>query len=266
MRVAQKGNKIKPIVEGLQEVVGFLNAIGGDTTPSQWAKYLNAFLKKNGTIFPFYSLVTNIQTGRGRNVPALTLEEAKELRWWLNNDLRFVRSEKPIAMPFEGLVYRLKELKFELGWQCDAAPQGFKRFNTSQAIVKIRWGDGTIGRWATISWPITKTPKDHFYAILGKALETGDLTRLKVCRQCGKYLVALKDRKRGFCLGTKCKQAFHNGQRRKVGYYKDRRQDQRKDALKKARKLKREGAGFKKIQAETNLPDREVTRVLEEEG
>jgi hypothetical protein len=273
MRVTKTGNQPKPIVEGLQEVVEFLNAIDSDTTTSQWEKYLNAFLKKNGPISPFFSVATDIQTGRGRNAPRLSLEEWKQLRWWMNNDLGFVRAEKPFAMPFEALVYRLNELKFQLGWQCDAAPQRFKRFNSSQAIVKIRWGDGTTGRWATISWPITKTPKDHFYAILGKALETGDLTRLKVCRQCGKYLVTVKDRKRDFCEGTTCKDDFHSGQRKKVGYYTDRRQAQRKDAIKKARQLLAAGRAqriprrtlFEQIEKATRLPQREVDKIFGED-
>jgi hypothetical protein len=95
---------VSPTPDGLQEVVRFLNAIGPETTDSQWKTFLNAFLKKNGPIFPFYSPATNIQTGRGRNAPALSLEEAKQLRWWMNTDLGCVRTEKPIAMPFEGLV------------------------------------------------------------------------------------------------------------------------------------------------------------------
>ena len=56
-----------PTPDGLQEVVRFLNAIGPETTDSQWKTFLNAFLKKNGPIFAFYSLATDIQTGRGRN-------------------------------------------------------------------------------------------------------------------------------------------------------------------------------------------------------
>lgn len=269
MRVAQTG-RTSPIVEGLQEIVGFLNAIDSKTTESQWNNYLNLFLKQNGPIFPFYSLATNIQTGRGRNVPTLNLDEAKELRWWMNNDLGFVRAEYPLAMPFEALVYRLNELKFELGWQCEASPQIFKRFNTSQAIVKMRRGDGTTGRWATISWPITKTPKDHFYAILGKALETGDLTRLKVCRHCGKYLLAVKDCKRDFCEGTKCKDVFHSLQRGRIDYYKDRRKKERKAAIKKASQLLATGRArkvpdhilFEEIKAKTAVPRKELGRVF----
>jgi hypothetical protein len=37
--------------------------------------------------------------------------------------------------------------------------------------------------------------------------------RLKLCRQCGKYLVAVKDRKRDFCDGTTCNDDLHTGQR-----------------------------------------------------
>jgi hypothetical protein len=37
--------------------------------------------------------------------------------------------------------------------------------------------------------------------------------RLKLCRQCGRYLVAVKDRKRDFCEGTTCNDDLHTGQR-----------------------------------------------------
>lgn len=270
MRVAQTG-KTKSIVEGLQRIVGFMNAVGSETTENQWGEYLNVFLKKNGPIMPFYSMATNIQTGRGRIVPELSLEAAQQLRWWMHNDLGFVRAEEPMAMPFEALVERLNELKLELVWQCDAAPESFKRFDPSQVIVKIRRDDGTIERWATISWPLTKTPKDHFYAILGKALETGDLTRLKVCRHCGQYLLAVKDRKRAFCPGGKCKDAFHAQERGEDGYYVRRREKQRKAAVKRAGQLGALGRArkvphrilFEQIKQDTALPPRVVKQILD---
>lgn len=265
MRVARTEDKAKPIVEGLQEVAGFLNAVSAETTQHHWRHYLKTWLKQHGPIFPFFSLATNLLTRRRRTVPALTLEAAKDLRWWMHNDLGFVRSAKPLARPFEALVYRLNELKLEMGWQSDAVTQDFKRFNPSQAIVNIRWDDGTVGRWATISWPITKTPKDHFYAILGKALETGDLTRLKVCRWCKKYIVAVKDRKLDFCPGTTCKDSFHNHEKGDTGYHKERRRKRREQQLQDARKLVKTGAPFAKITAATGLPQRAIERLLEED-
>ena len=272
MRV--KKTKPKAIVDGLMQAVEFLNAIGAETTDEQWRAFLEAILKKNRPFGPFNSLATNILTGGGRDVPTLRLEEAKQLRWWMNNDLGFVRAKKPVAKPFEGLVYRLNKLKQEMRWQCDAAPESFKRFNPSQAIVKIRWADGTVGRWATISWPMIKTPEDYFYSILGKALETGDVTRLKICRECGKFFVAVKDRKRGFCEGTTCKDDFHNRQKGRDDYYKNRRQKERKKAHKAASKLLVAGRAekihhrtlFERIKEKTKLPAREIEKIFARES
>jgi hypothetical protein len=257
MRMARTVEETRPIIQGLQFVADFLNAIGQDTTARQWKAFLKP--KMVDCTGPFIGWTTNIKTGRTKAVPRMDLEEAKNLRRSINSDLGFVRSDKELKEPFSAIVCRLNALKLETRWQCFPLDTNAK-WSHSQAIIKIRWNDGTTGRWTAQSWPMTNTPKDYFYTVLGKGLETGDLTRFKVCRQCGKYFVAVKDRKKAFCQGTKCREAFHARQRREDGYYTKRRQKRRKEAIRSASRLidvlqlKHSDASINKLQKETGLP------------
>lgn len=264
MRMAKLDEAVKPIVQGLQPVAEFLNAVGPDMTRDHWRAYLKAFLKTHGTRGPFIAFV-----GAGRLRATVTLRQAKEVRQLIVSDLRYLHFDREriptTESPFGPLTLRLTE-QFNAGsWHCAALGTG--KAEPGQAILRLKRQYAGIERWAASFAPfrVTRTLKENFYAILGRALLTGDITRLKVCLQCGKYFVAVKDRKREFC-SAKCKDDFHARQRREDGYYTKRRQDERQEAIKKARQLKREGAGFRKIKEDTDLPDREVTRVLEEEA
>lgn len=265
MRVAKLDEAAKPIVQALKPVAEFLNAVGPEMTRDQWRAYLKTFLKTHGPRGPFIALV-----GDGRLKAVVTLRQAKEVRQFIYSDLRYLRLDKEgirtEESPFGSLTLRLNELSTNGSWCCRAL--GKARAEPGQAILTLKRQGAGLERWAATFAPFRETPtlKETFYAILGRALLSGTLTRLKVCRQCAQYFVAVKDRKRDFCPGETCKRNFHRHKRERTDYYRKRRQDEREAATREARQLKREGAGFRKIKENTNLPDREVNRVLEEEA
>jgi hypothetical protein len=213
----------------------------------------------------------------GRIVASVTLRNAKEVRQFIVSDLRYLHFDRErirtAEAPFGPLLIRLSEQATVGQWQCVKLGRG--KAEPGQAILKLKRQGGITERWTTTFLPFgdVRTLKEKFYAILGRALLTGTLTRLKLCRQCGRYLVAVKDLKREFCEGTTCKDYFHSGQKKKVGYYTDRRKTQRKDAIKKARQLLAAGraqkiprrALFEQIEAATKLPYRVVEKVFEDE-
>ena len=118
----------------------------------------------------------------------------------------------------------------------------------------MRWDDGTVGRWVVQSWTATKTLTDHFYAILGKGLETCALRRLKVCRECEKYIV-VADVKRRFC-STKCHDEYHNRET-----HAENRQHRKELAIKEARRLVKAGKSTDEIRNKTGLPRRVVEQI-----
>lgn len=230
MRGTRSRGQGRPIIEGLQMIADFLNSVGSDTTEEEWMRACPVLQRKVGQM----TIATATDTGLSREVLWATLAEARNLRWWLNNDLCFARGVGLEKNPFQALVYRLNECKFEMGWQCDPVAKGVQPFHSQQAVVAIRQDKQTLGRWAAVSWPITRTMKEWCYAILGKALETGDILRLKTCRQCAKYFVVVKDAKLVFCAPA-CKRTYHQQDRAMTGYYQDRRRRKRKQDLATAR-------------------------------
>ncbi len=217
MRVVRDAHEPKSIVQGLHLLKDFLNAVGPRTTKTEWKAFLKRIEANRGGSL-FFVFVTNTKTGHTKRVPDITLEEAKEIRWWINNDLRFLRTDKELEMPFDPLIFRLSELKLETGWQCFPFT-GSSKPRPGQAILTNRWRNGSKGRWTAQSWPVTRTVRDSLYAILGGALVSGTLTRLKVCRECGKYLVVAHG-KRDFCPNTKCKDTFYNREKSQKAYFK----------------------------------------------
>jgi hypothetical protein len=85
-------------------------------------------------------------------------------------------------------------------------------------------GDGR--RWVTTPWPIARNTKELLYTVLAGALIYGTLDRLKVCRECKKYMV-VKDLKRQFCEGSKCKDEYFNRQKLEDGTFQTARRKRR---------------------------------------
>lgn len=274
MRVARQLDESKTLIGRLQFIAEFLNAVRPETTPSQWREYLKEYLryyrKKHVPLGPLIAFGTT-----GQRKASVTLRKAKEVRQFIASDLHYLhfdREQIPTPeTPFGPLTIRLNE-HFKAGsWHC--AVLGTSKAEPGQAILTLKRHDGTQERWATTFVPFrcTRTFEESLYAILGRALLTGTLGRLKVCRQCGKYLVAVKDRKRDFCEGTTCKQDFHNHERGGTTYYKDHRQKQRKKAIEKGSQLYATGRArkvpdhslFEQIVEKTGLPRREVDKIFE---
>lgn len=232
MRVAQKDEMVKPIVQALKPIAEFLNGVGAKTTPSEWRGFLQTYLK---TRMEDGLIGLMVWVGPGRFKATITLRQAKEVRQCIVSDLRYLDFDREhrttTEAPFGPLTLRLSEVFTAGSWHCAAL--GTQKAEPGQAILTLKRQNGEKERWAATFLPFreVRTLKEKFYAILGRTLLTGDLTRLKICRQCGKYFVALKDRKRDFCEGATCKDQYHSDQRSKSGYYDYRR-----------RKLKHAGA------------------------
>jgi len=243
--------KTTGLVRGLQNVAEFLNAIGPTTTQAHWLRTLK-----------------KIRAYYATSGPVISHDDAYALRQSMEHDLAFVRADSLPDRPFDNLIERLNSLHLANAWYCEPLATMDKR-HASQAIFKLRWDDGTEGRWTVQSWPVTTTLAAYYYAMLGKALETGALTRLKVCRECGKYLVAA-DLKTRFCLDSrKCHDDYHNRLKQQNGTMAQTRTHQRKNALLRATrllstlKLTNTDESIKRLQAETHLPRRVVTKILE---
>lgn len=263
--------RVNWIIRGLQRVAAFLNSVGSQTTQAQWHRFLK---KEVGDLTPAEQTtlrrwieedvalgkMTRVQADAAlRDAPPpmwrVTLDKAQELRRGIHNDLEFLRSDSPLDRPFDALVDRLNDLQLKMAWRCEPLAPRATRRDPSQAIFKMRWGDGTVERWVAQSWPVTKPLiKNILYAILGKALETGVLGRLKVCRECEKYIV-VADVKRRFC-SRKCHDEYHN----RVTHAENRKH-RREAAILKANRLMGAGKSNDVIQEQTELPRRVVEQI-----
>jgi hypothetical protein len=247
--------RVTGIIRGLQEVAVYMNAIGPQTAQPQWKAFLNTIRPPKLETGPFFHWVANRKTLFGKKVPSVDLDQAKNLRSWIHRDLEFLRADTSPNRPFDDLRDRLNNLQLKMAWRCEPMALKARPHDPSQAIFNMRWGDGTVERWVAQSWSVTKTLTDHFYAILGKALETGALSRLKVCRECQKYMV-VDDHKRQFCR-TKCHDDYHNRET-----HAENRKHRKDRAILMAKKLAEAGKSSDVIQEQTGLPRRTVEQIL----
>ena len=268
--------RVNGILRGLQDVATFMNVIHRDTSVRQWDACLKKIRlywvgttlsgdwtakKKNlHAIGPGTTPTQLAALLKARHItaaPSVSLEEAQALRREIDKDLGFLRADTPPDRPFDDLVAQLNKLKLVTAWRCDPLASNTTR-HSAQAILKTRWNNGVVERWAAQSWPVTTTLMDHFYAILGKAIETGALSRLKVCRECGKYLV-VADLKTRFCPESrKCHDAYHN----RVTHAGNRKY-RREQAVLEAQRLAKDGKSKEAIMDTTGLPLRVVEKVFD---
>jgi len=262
MRVAKADGTEKPILQELQLIATFLNAVGADMTRSQWHDYLKAFRKENGARGPLIAF-----KGNGRIVAACTLRHAKEVRQHISSDLRYLQFDREhirtTEHPFGPLMLRLTEQFTAGSWQCTAL--GTANAEPGQAILRLRRQGKTEERWAATFTPfrVTRTLKDSFYAILGRALLSGTLTRLKLCLHCGRYFVAIKDRKRQVCPEGTCKDDYQNKKKKDRNYWKNLRADERARQIDRAEALKAKGMSIEEVWETVNLPRRVLAKVFE---
>ncbi len=266
----------KPIVRSLRRIAEFLNVMGPGATQAHW----NAFLKEvpggeqahlGSWCIPWdeakklrRQIHHDLAFLRWRNI-ALACElsdapdQAKDHRPWTDDERAFFRADAPLERPFDDLVDRLNKLEFKTVWQYQPLAPQDKPSDPSQATLEFRWKDGTTGRWATHSWMSADGLQGLLYAVLGKALESGLLSRLRTCQLCNQYLVVTRVTKQ-FCPG--CKVTHHNHNR--PGYFQDRRAEIRADKIKEARALKRtlkltlSDASVEILYEKTDLPRRVI--------
>jgi len=210
MRV-RKPRRIDEYLEGLAD---FLNTAHSDVAEKEWRLFLKRIERTAiGSYFHAY-VIDSMKSKRARHLDRITLQEAKDIRTEMHHDaLVYLHSNKELRSPYAGLVACLNELELKTQYQCTSEKFYGKPLH-GQAILRSHGN-----RWVARVWPLAKTTKELLYTILAEALVNSTLNRLKVCKQCGKYL-AVKDRKRDFCPGTSCKDDFFNRQKSKDGTFK----------------------------------------------
>ncbi len=192
---------------GLQFVAEFLNAITPTTTRSAWRAFLRQYieaLEAEGRTLAFGPLIDRPDDRVRRYKARVTLREAKEVRQLIAPYLRYLCFDREhistTELPFTALVVRLNQRFREGHWVLERL--GPDRPKRGIAVLRIRKSDGSIERYAASFRPPLGdilTFRESVDAILSRALLSGDLVRLKLCRQCAMYFVAAKDLKRDFC-------------------------------------------------------------------
>lgn len=266
MRVAKTIEDMLPILRGLQFIAEFLNAVGPNTTREEWRAYLKRYIhaqRSKGMRYTFGPLAHLLEQ-RGSTDKAkadVTLRKAKETRQFIKSDLRYLYFDREgirtTEAPFGPLTLRLTE-QFKAGtWHCvklDAAKP-----EPGQAVLTLKRRDGATERWAASFQPFRETRNlvEYCYAILSRALLSGKLGRLKMCRHCGKYFVAVKDLGRDFCPNTTCKDAFFNRENRVQIW----RKNKRALMIERAKALHNNGMPLDQIKTKTKLPLKELKKL-----
>lgn len=262
--------------EGLQFIADFLNHVHGDMTRDAWRAYLKrhiAMQRKKGfrlTLGPLAGF-----RGDGRLVASVTLREAKQVRQMVKSDLRYLEFDRDriqtTEAPLGPLLLHLSE-HFQSGaWRC--APVRSAQPDPGQAVLQLKRRDGKVERWAASFSPFgdVRTFQEWVYMALGQALLSGQLGRLKLCRngaidresggyRCGRYFVAAgKAAKRLFCSPA-CKEGASGGSARVQQW----RQVKRELRIVEARNMRRKEKSIAEIQAKTKLPNRVLQKLFGE--
>jgi hypothetical protein len=265
MRVAKTVEDMPPILKGLQFIAEFLNAVGPNTTREEWRAYLKRYIdaqRAKGSPLVLGPLVKFESTDKLRLKAAVTLRDAKQTRQFIKSDLRYLYFDRERIQtkeaPFGPLTLRLNT-QFKAGtWHCvklkAAKPE------PGQAVLTRKRQDGATERWAASFQPfrVTRNLAEYCYAILGRALTSGKLGRLKICRHCGKYFVAVKDLGRDFCPNTTCKDAFFNRENRVQKW----RKNKRALMIERAKALHKNGMPLDQIKTKTQMPLRVLKKLF----
>lgn len=255
MRVAKTVEDMPSILTGLQFIAEFLNAVGPNTTRKEWRAYLKRYIDAQRSKGMRYTFGPLVQWGTTGNLKAaVTLRDAKQTRQFIKSDLRYLYFDheriQTTEAPFGPLTLRLNT-QFKAGtWLCvsvDAAKP-----EPGQAVLTRKRQDGKTERWAASFQPfrVTRNLTESCYAILGRALTSGKLGRLKMCRECGRYFVAVKDLGRDFCPNTTCKDDFFNRGNRVQEW----RKNKRAMMIDRAKALHKNGMPLDQIKTKTQMP------------
>lgn len=255
------------LVAGLGLIVNLLNEIGPQTSKTKWSAFLKRQLSGRS---PWISgLFHGFRTGTKRNtssiVPVVSLDEAQRVRQLITSDLRYLHFDREgittTEAPLGPLLIRLNEQFQRATWRAQLL--GTKKASPGQAILTLRRRANRKERWVVqcTPFPDTKGLAESLYAILGKALLSGTLSRLRMCRHCGRYLV-VKSAKQEVC--KECKPAYQNKRRADQGYFRQAYKERTESRKRKARRLLREKADQGTIQLVTKLSPRTIERLAEE--
>ena len=253
-----------PPLSGLLTIAEFLNAVSPTTTRAEWRAYLRRYIKAReaqGFTLVFGPLVDRPDERVRRYKARYTLRHAKHVRQLLTSALRHLHFDRDhlrtAELPFTPLIVQLNARFREGRW-------GLKRLGTDrpargQAVLRLRKSDGSIERYAaSFTPPLSAAPtlEAWVYAVMSDALLSGELVRLKLCRQCARYFVAVKDLKRDFCSDP-CKKAHFPSTPRAQKW----RKDKRAQDIDRALALHKQGKSYEDIQDKTKLPNRVLKKM-----
>ena len=120
----------------------------------------------------------------------------------------------------------------------------------------------------SLDWGPRDSLREQIYFQLALAIEDRCLEDLKICQWCKNLFVLMKANQR-FCCGT-CRIADNNSRRLKIqettkkSVFQEKREEKRKRAIDKARRLLRQGKPISKILGETGLTQRILKKYLPE--
>lgn len=251
-------------LDGLQFIAEFLNAVSPTTTRATWRAYLRRFIEAReaqGYRYTFGPLADRPDEQVRRYKARATLRQAKHVRQLIASDLRYLHFDRDhlrtTEPPFAPLMIRLNEQFREGHWELKTL--GPERPEPGQAVLRLRKSDGSIERYTASFKPplrIARTLQEWVYAVLSPALLSGDLVRLKLCRQCAQYFVARKDLKRDFCSKRCNARHFHSTLR-----VQDWRKTTRARMQERAVALHKQGESYEWIKEKTELPNRVLKKL-----
>jgi hypothetical protein len=130
----------------------------------------------------------------------------------------------------------------------------FRHLGPDQRILLLHGTKSIIRKW----YPDTAPVRERLYWTIISALENGELARLRRCPKCENYFL-VEDLKRKFC-SQRCKDEFFNLEKAKTGYFKENREERKKQRLKKARKLLDKGESEDFVMEELGLTRKALER------
>ena len=185
----------------------------------------------------------------------------KRLQEEIRGDLiPLIRGQRDLGLDcLDSLLDKIRRLNLHFRWYAEPTQhQGSLRLlGPERKVLKLAGRKFIVCRQLSTF----ESLRELFYGVIAESLENGSFSRLRICPECHRALVA-DHPKRQFCENKKCKDSFHNRERLESGYFRENRKLRRNKQLKAARRLRLQGKGFSIIQKKTGLS----RRILEREG
>jgi len=169
------------------------------------------------------------------------------------------------------LVKKFKPRSFGSKWDVTVwLPSGQKKGLLTPEEEEMEWAmtvTSKAGRTIWVNWLIRPREKLSLrgiegwaYGMLKNLLEWGGMEQLKSCPECQRFFAA-QDSRKDFC-STPCRTNYNNSRRKELNYFQNRRKEERRRDLNRARRLLKEGKSPEELVLETGLS----LRVLRREG